>query len=312
MSTGAQGSVLALGTPRYIPDQPIHPARTMTEPPSLPVLDDHMHLDPRGKRGEALKEFQRAGGTHAVIVHKPYEGASRTREEHREAMELTLQLAEEASEASGIPTYVVAAPHPAELTMLLDAGASLDEAAEAYRAGLAVAAELYDEGRTVGLGEIGRPHYPVEDDVLATANTLFQQALALCGERDCAAVLHTEPGDPETFLEWATWADKAGLDRGRVVKHFSPPITDEANNHGLVPSLVVSRDTLEAALEHSDRFLMETDYMDDPDRPGAVMGPKLVPRRTRELHEAGLLSETAWKRIHIELPRQVYGIDTLG
>ena len=28
---------------------------------------------------------------------------------------------------------------------------------------------------------------------------------------------------------------------------------------------------------------METDYLDDPRRPGAVLGPRTVPRRTKEL-----------------------------
>ena len=30
-------------------------------------------------------------------------------------------------------------------------------------------------------------------------------------------------------------------------------------------------------------FLMETDYLDDPRRPGAVLGPKTLPKRTNEL-----------------------------
>lgn len=270
-----------------------------------------MHLDPRGKQAEALKDFSRAGGTHAVIVHKPYQGTPpSTKDEHREAMETTLRLAEAAADASGVETHVVAAPHPAELTQHLDAGASLDEATEAYRAGLAIAEELLAEQRTIGLGEIGRPHYEVEDAVWARANELFREALSICADHDGTAVLHTETPTPGTFEQWATWADHAGQPRERVVSHFAPPIVDEADNHGLVPSILASKDTLTEALETSDRFLMETDYLDDPDRPGAVLGPKLVPRRTRQLHEAGVLSEEAWARIHVEMPRRVYGIET--
>ena len=43
--------------------------------------------------------------------------------------------------------------------------------------------------------------------------------------------------------------------------------------------------------------MLETDYMDDPKRPGAVLGPKTVPKRTRQLLEAGLDEPTnreAW------------------
>lgn len=276
-----------------------------------PIFDHHVHLDPRGKQAEAVKAFERAGGTHLLLVHKPY---SRTppqdAEAHRAAMQTTLTLAEQAREATEVGIDVVAAPHPAELTQSLAAGASLEQAAEAYRAGLQVAGELVEAGKTVGLGEVGRPHYEVEAEIMDQANALFKEALALCADLDCPAVLHTEAGDSETFGQWARWADEAGLDRGKVVKHYSPPLLAEEENHGLVPSLLASRETLEEALSRSTRFFMETDYMDDPDRPGAVLGPKTVPRRTIKLHQAGLLDDAAWEQIHVGMPRQVYGIDT--
>jgi TatD-related deoxyribonuclease len=55
---------------------------------------------------------------------------------------------------------------------------------------------------------------------------------------------------------------------------------------------------------------METDYIDDPDRPGAVLGPKTVPRRVRWLHEQG--HEEAIRTAHVDTPARVYGIDTEG
>lgn len=283
----------------------------MTQAPDLPILDQHMHLDPQGKRAEAVKAFQRAGGTHLLLVHKPY-GQVPPRDEagHREAMATTLDLADEAREATDVTVNVIAGPHPAELTQLLSAGASLEEATEAYRAGLQVARELYEEGQTVGIGEVGRPHYEVEEAIMDRANELFREALAICGEVEAPAVLHTEAGDPETFGQWATWAEAAGLDKGKVVKHFSPPLVSRQDNHGLVPSLVASEDTLREALGQGNRFFMETDYMDDPDRPGAVLGPKLVPRRTQQLYEKEVMTEAAWSKIHIDLPKRVYGIET--
>jgi TatD-related deoxyribonuclease len=225
-------------------------------------------------------------------------------------MGTTLELAEEAREETGVETYVSVGPHPAEFTKSLDGDRDLDEAEASYRAGLEAAEELLEEDRVVALGEIGRPHYEVPDEIWERANELFREALAIAADHDVAAILHTEPGDPETFAQWAEWADEAGLDRERVVKHFSPPIVDEADNHGLVPSIVASEDNLEAALEQGDRFMMETDYLDDPSRPGAVLGPKLVSRRTKQLYEAGIIDEDDWRSIHVEVPREVYGIET--
>ena len=68
------------------------------------------------------------------------------------------------------------------------------------------------------------------------------------------------------------------------------------------------KDRLEVAAERGDPFLMETDFVDDPDRPGAVMGPKTVPRRVRWMQEAGY--EAAVRNAHVETPQRVYGVDT--
>lgn len=283
----------------------------MTRNPTLPILDDHVHLDPRGERTEAVKAFQRAGGTHLIIVHKPYQAAPpQTKEEHEDAMGTTLRMAKDADEATDVTVHAAVGPHPAELTTNLDAGLTLAQAKDAYQAGLEAARGLIQEGEAIALGEIGRPHYEVPDEVWDLSNELFREALKIAAEEDTTAILHTETATPETMRTWATWADEAGLDRGRVVNHFSPPIVDEEANHGLTPSILASEETIQEALEDGNRFLMETDYMDDPDRPGAVLGPKLVPRRTLQLHEAGILTKDDWARIHIETARAAYGIDT--
>ncbi len=38
----------------------------------MEVTDDHFHLDPRGRRGDAVREFLKAGGSRLVLVPKPY------------------------------------------------------------------------------------------------------------------------------------------------------------------------------------------------------------------------------------------------
>jgi TatD-related deoxyribonuclease len=70
------------------------------------------------------------------------------------------------------------------------------------------------------------------------------------------------------------------------------------------------KEYLETAVEVGEPFLMETDFVDDADRPGAVMGPKTVPRRVRWLQEQG--HDDAIHLAHVETPEAVYGIDTRG
>src|SRR5659263_32959 len=38
---------------------------------TIPILDNHMHLNPSGRCLDAVREFARAGGTHIVLVSLP-------------------------------------------------------------------------------------------------------------------------------------------------------------------------------------------------------------------------------------------------
>lgn len=273
----------------------------------MPVLDNHFHLDPRGRGPEAVKEFLRAGGTHLLVVHKPYRDlAPGSVERTREALERTLALARRAEEA-GARVRVALAPHPAELTEMLRAGLGLEEASGIYEAGLALAAEHARAGRCVALGEVGRPHYPVGPEVWERANALLGRALELARDAGCAVLLHTETATAEVFADLAERVRRAGLPLEKAVKHYSPPLVGP-ENHGLMPSVLASRASAAAAVRQGTRFLLETDYIDEPERPGAVLGPKTVPRRTFELLAAGLLTEEQVWRIHGENPRSVYGV----
>ena len=127
-----------------------------------------------------------------------------------------------------------------------------------------------------------------------------------CG---CPVILHTEDPTPETFREFAAIADACGLARERVVKHHSTPLTRREENHGILPSLLAKSELVRAAVGGGP-FFLETDYIDDPRRPGAVLGPATVPRKTKAWLAEGLLSEEVAERIHRDLPRATYGIET--
>ena len=55
--------------------------------------------------------------------------------------------------------------------------------------------------------------------------------------------------------------------------------------------------------------MMETDYIDDPKRPGAVMVPKSVPKRTFQMIESGAMDEDGAFAIHKEWPEKIYDLD---
>jgi len=269
-----------------------------------PVLDDHMHLDPVNGRGAgAAREFARVGGTHLLVLNKPSWSLG-TDVEHpedfREPFDLTVEVTREASEALDGRAWPVLGVHPALISRLLDRGFDVGEARELMQGGIDVAAEYVADGPALAI-KSGRPHYDVDEDVWAASNAVTCHAFERAAEVGCAVQLHTESG--EDFTEIVEWAEDRGLPREQVVKHFAGGRTE-----GPIPSVIARREELDAAVEAGRPFMMETDFIDDPDRPGAVLGPKTVPKRSLALQEDG--HGEALRTAHVETPARVYGIDT--
>ena len=269
-----------------------------------PVLDNHLHLDPvNGRNVEAAEEFASQGGTHLLVLNKPswhlVERATGA-ETFREVFDLTVEAAAAATEVLDGRAWPVLGVHPALISKLVDDGYTPPEARDIMQTGLDVAAEYVDNGGALAM-KSGRPHYDVDEAVWAASNEAMCHGFERAADVGCAIQLHTEGG--EDFEDIAQWAEQRGLDHLQVVKHYSG-----GRLRGPVKSVLADKDELEIAVESGEQFLMETDYIDDPDRPGAVLGPKTVPRRVRWLLENGY--EDAVRTAHVETPEAVYGIDT--
>ena len=269
-----------------------------------PVLDDHLHLDPEHGQGmDAVRDFERLGGTHLLVVNKPswHLGPvpSEQADFHR-AFEATLDGVADANEILPGKAWPVLGVHPGLISHLLDEGYSPEEARDLMQSGLDLAAEYVAEGSALAL-KTGRPHYEVSDAVWDASNAVLKHGLELGAEHDCAVQLHTEGTDDLT--EVAEWAEARGLPAEKVVKHYAG-----GELAGPTPSVMSEKERLLTAAETGEPFLMETEFVDDPDRPGAVLGPKTVPRRVRWLLEEG--HDGAVARAHVETPKHVYGIDT--
>jgi TatD-related deoxyribonuclease len=257
---------------------------------------------------EALKDFFRAGGTHVVLCHQPYsEVPVSTREDFAESYRITLQLAELGNSETDVKVFACVGPYPV-LLIGLSERFGLPRAVEIMKGGMEEAQKLVLERKAIAIGEIGRPHFPVSAEIMEASNDVMRYGMELAREAGCPVVLHTESADPEIMLDLARIADRAGLSRERVVKHYSPPLVLEEENHGLFPSVLASKPAVKEALSKGDRFVMETDFLDEPSRPGAVMNINTVPKRTKAYLASGLLTEERSMRIHKDNPEQLYGI----
>jgi len=269
------------------------------------ITDDHMHLY-NHLRLKALEQFRDAGGTHVFLVNllcHHYGIRPKNGDDFKEMFERHINLVTNANKI--VKAYAVLGVHPAEITVIGDK-IGHEKAAEMMKEALEIAGKYVEEGKAVAL-KSGRPHYPVSKQVWQLSNEVLRHAFEVARDVGCAIQLHTESYTREGMLEIAKMADEVGLKREKVVKHFSPPLIKEFEEIGIFPSVLAGNDNVLKAAEQGDRFTVETDYIDDKKRPGAVLGPKTVPKRVKELIEMGY-EDVAYK-ICVENVEKVYGVE---
>ena len=271
------------------------------------ILDNHMHLRRDGRYIEAVKEFKKAGGTHLILCHMPTVGEVIENRSYMPSYMKTLEMADEVSNTTGVKVFVTVGPYPVDY-IALTKKFGREKAKELMFKGMEEAQHLCNEGKAIAIGEIGRPHFEVDKQAWDDSNEIMAYGMKLAKEAGVAVVLHTESMGSDGFEEIAEMADRAGLNRSRVVKHFSPPLVTEEENHGIFPSVLATEKAIREAIKKGTRLFMETDYIDDPRRPGAVLGLKTVPKRVKKFMDEGIMSEEDVYKIHIENPEKVYGI----
>ncbi|MBD37749.1 MAG: hypothetical protein CMB10_01770 [Euryarchaeota archaeon] len=284
-----------------------------------PILDNHFHLNRNGRYLDAAKDFKNQGGTHLVLVHCPDFSSPPTHiDEHRSTYADTIAMADEVRKHHGLNVRVVLGPHPAAFAhqfirwMDEDQENGAERACENYRDSIDAALEFLHEGKAHAIGEVGRPHWPVSDEVWDLSNMLLEETMAMAAKENIALQLHVEGELETTYRDLSEMAERVNLSKNKLVRHYSPPQIDESMTRGLTSSVLVGKGALQPLMETYEQnktgFMLETDYMDDPRRPGAVLGPKTVPKRTQQLLEAGMDEDALW-RCHVDVPNAIYGVN---
>lgn len=275
----------------------------------VPIHDNHFHCRPDGWKGlDAVRTFQAAGGTSIAHVRLP--AYVRTPEDFEKTCRDHVAFSNRIRDETGVRVWSAVGPYPLEPLKVAETEGW--EAAVAFgRACYDVAARLCGEGLAHCIGEVGRPHFEVDSEAWAASNDLLEYGMGRARDVGVPVMLHTEHTEPAQMREFAEMADRAGLARDRVIKHYCGPLVREPEHHGLVPSVIAGRSNIRKALAGSPegRFLLETDYIDEPTRPNVVMPCDTVPKRVLGLMQNGELTEAQAVSIGETWPTRLYGPD---
>jgi TatD-related deoxyribonuclease len=283
-----------------------------------PIWDTHLHLDSSGRGIDAARDFANAGGTHLCLVHKPGfpSNLPESIQAVNEAYIGTLEMAKSVRREIGLDVRVILGPHPVVWEKQIHT-LGLEKATRLHIDSVALALDYCAEGEAVALGEVGRPHYPVSDEIWNAANEQLETVMHMASQAQVPIQLHVEENGSQTNAELAAICDRSGLTRNCAVHHYAPADVSESFTHDLSSSVSMGKDSLTTIIETyrhcSSTWTMETDYLDDPSRPGAVLGPKTVPKRTQALVSALLetvgveQAEDLLHHVHSIWPSALYG-----
>ena len=254
-----------------------------------PILDQHMHLDRNNRFLDAVSEFVNSGGTAINLVHKPnFSNLPLSISDYQSAYDNTIEMAREIREKFGIQVSVILGPHPVSWEKQIHT-IGLQESTSLHLQAVKLAIQYISSGEAVCLGEVGRPHYPVDSQIWDAANDLLLEIMKLAAEEKISIQLHVEDDGEKTYSDLAKLCDKAGLPRHLAIRHYAPANISSDFTHGLSVTVSVGKGSISKIVESlpncNSFWGMETDFLDDKNRPGAVLGPKTIPKRTHQLTE---------------------------
>ena len=285
-----------------------------------PIIDQHLHLDRSNRFIDAVSEFKRFGGTALMLVHKPAFSKTLPKniQDYREVYSETISMAEEIRKSLQLKVGVVLGPHPVAWEKQID-DIGIEKSSELHLEAISLALEHIDLGNANCLGEVGRPHYRVSDERWDKANDILMETLSMAASEKTSVQLHVEDNGAETCRELSEYCESSRFPLDRAIRHYAPPDVSSEFTHGLSATVNMGKGSIEnlvrSARLASAPWGMETDFLDDSSRPGAVLGPKTVPKRTHELCSKLLSSgwledevETLLTNIHEKWPNSLYGI----
>jgi len=272
------------------------------------VTDNHAHANPVRGLGfvEVARRFRDVGGV--AIVFAPllswhYSVPVTSSESYSRVFEKVLRGVQEAS--AHVKALAVLGIHPAEVATLVESFGA-ERALEIAEGAMRLAARYVEEGLAVGLGEVGRPHYKVPKPAVDVCDKVLDLSLELARDLSCPIHLHLERGY-DAVKEVVQRVRKVGIKPQLVVIHHAEPrVIGKCG--GLTPSVPRRGKNLREAFAKGSDFLVESDFIDDPKRPGAVSYPWAIALEVSEMLREGFVSEDVVERVFVRNFERIYDV----
>ncbi len=278
----------------------------------LRYSDAHCHTNPvtgMGARRIARRFRERGGWFIALVSLPPYHYGLDADgfEDYVKGFDIVLREARVLRE-EGLETMVLLGFHPAEVDYHYKRGRSLEEILSLAERVLDYIVELHRRGLVDGIGEVGRPHYGTAAPRHVAAELIMMLAMERARDEDMIMHLHLEQGGSITVSSIEKIAGLIGVRRGNVFLHHVGAAEGlAAEEKGFWHTVPAKQRVTEKLLPRRPRYaLMESDFIDDPRRPGVSAYPWNIADRVDELLGKGLIDEEYAWRIMVDHVEKAY------
>ena len=277
--------------------------------------DAHTHSNPISGMGieRVGKKFKEHGGWFIAIVSLPptHYGFPQNRIGYVKAIEIVVSECRKA-QTLGLRVACLAGLHPADMEKLVTRHImKIEEVLSLAEYVLNEITRRCREGSLDGIGEIGRPHYTAKPEAFVVNELILRHALALAKDLGVVIHLHLEQGRALTAIDIDERIQALGLDRNKIVLHHLDFHTaKEALKRNLVFTLPAKYPLLKHAFQVlKPVYMIESDHIDDPKRPGVSAYPwNVIEVQTRLLKE-GIVNEDYLARLNIDNIVKTYGVE---
>ncbi len=277
--------------------------------------DAHTHSNPISGMGieKVGKKFKELGGWFMAIVSLPptHYGLPQNREGYVKTIEIVISECRKAR-AIGLRVACLAGLHPADMEKLITRHTMrMEDVLSLAEYVLNEIARRCREGSLDGIGEVGRPHYTAKPEAFVVNELILRRALTLAKDLDVVVHLHLEQGRTLTTIDIDERIQILGLNRNKtVLHHLDFHTASEALKRNLVFTLPAKYPLLKHAFQVLEpAYMVESDHIDDPKRPGVSAYPwDVIEVQTRLLKE-GVADEDYLARLNIDNVVRVYSVE---
>jgi len=276
------------------------------------VSDAHSHINPVKGLGpkKVGEKFKQKGGWFIVLVSLPpyhFDFTEASLESYEKSFKLMIEACE-VYKSLGLKCALHLGFHPAEVDHYHRNGLSYGEILDLGYKVIDLVAKLVEEGKAHGFGEVGRQHYPTEKKAIEVAESIMRYSIEKARDLNVPVHLHLEQGCSKTVEEIHQIVKMVNAKPEKIVfHHWDPTCLKPVIEKGYWATVTAKKELLKQALKITKHFLTESDYLDDPKRPGAVIVPWSIPKTWRKLLSKGVCNEKDVQQISVENIQKIYG-----